>query len=266
MNGHQKFTVITSTGARGYVLRKARFLDRAEQNKVVLDDGRELMVPSDALHIDGEGNFRLDDARPQSEPPPADRTAETRAPQIADAGLERQYEATPASRMNPEDVREAGVQAPHPEEMANGDVGTAEVRAADARAAEPRLTEVSRSTVETTGERGSDGTGVYRPNGTGHQQPQELTLDEHLFADEVAIERVPVNQIVEAMPETRTEGDVMIVPVVEEVLVVQKRLLLKEEVRIHRTRNQVREPRRVVVSGNETRIVGSDGREIVTGA
>lgn len=35
-------------------------------------------------------------------------------------------------------------------------------------------------------------------------------------------------------PEIRTEGDVTIVPVLEEVLVVEKRLVLKEELHIRR--------------------------------
>jgi stress response protein YsnF len=45
---------------------------------------------------------------------------------------------------------------------------------------------------------------------------------------------VPVDRVVETAPETRTEGDVTIVPVLEEVLVVEKRLVLKEELHIRR--------------------------------
>jgi len=40
--------------------------------------------------------------------------------------------------------------------------------------------------------------------------------------------------VVETAPEIRTEGDVTIVPVLEEVLVVEKRLVLKEELHIRR--------------------------------
>jgi stress response protein YsnF len=46
------------------------------------------------------------------------------------------------------------------------------------------------------------------------------------------IETIPVSLRVDAMPEVRQEGDSTIVPVVEEVLVVERRLMLKEEVRI----------------------------------
>lgn len=46
------------------------------------------------------------------------------------------------------------------------------------------------------------------------------------------VTRVKVEKIVDRAPEIRTEGDIMIVPVVEEVLVVEKRLMLKEELHI----------------------------------
>jgi stress response protein YsnF len=50
----------------------------------------------------------------------------------------------------------------------------------------------------------------------------------------VEVTRVPIDRMVETAPEVRTEGDVTIVPVLEEVLVVEKRLLLKEELHIRR--------------------------------
>lgn len=48
------------------------------------------------------------------------------------------------------------------------------------------------------------------------------------------VTRVPVDRIVEIAPEIRTEGDLTIVSVLEEVLVVEKRLVLKEELHIRR--------------------------------
>ena len=50
----------------------------------------------------------------------------------------------------------------------------------------------------------------------------------------VEVTRVPVGRMVETAPEIRTEGDLTIVPVVEEVLVVEKRLVLKEELHVRR--------------------------------
>lgn len=51
----------------------------------------------------------------------------------------------------------------------------------------------------------------------------------------VEVTRVPVDRVVETAPEIRTEGDVTIVPVLEEVLMVEKRLVLKEELHIRRS-------------------------------
>ena len=75
-------------------------------------------------------------------------------------------------------------------------------------------------------------------------RPAETSTDT-LFAEEADVRRVPVNRIVSEAPQTRQEGEVTIVPIVEEVLVVEKRLLLKEEIHIVRKRAPVREPRRI---------------------
>lgn len=48
------------------------------------------------------------------------------------------------------------------------------------------------------------------------------------------VTRVKIDRLVDRAPEVRTEGDTTIVPVVEEVLVVEKRLMLKEELHIRR--------------------------------
>lgn len=63
---------------------------------------------------------------------------------------------------------------------------------------------------------------------------REELIDVPLFREEVRVERVPVNLYVEAMPEVRQEGEVMIIPVVEEQIVVQKKLLLVEELRVRK--------------------------------
>jgi uncharacterized protein (TIGR02271 family) len=64
------------------------------------------------------------------------------------------------------------------------------------------------------------------------------TIEELAHADvqreTVEVTRVPVDKVVETAPEIRTEGDVTIVPILEEVLVVAKRLVLREELHIRR--------------------------------
>ena len=59
----------------------------------------------------------------------------------------------------------------------------------------------------------------------------------NLQMESVEVTRVPVNEVVEKPPDIRTEGDVTIVPVFEEILVVEKRLLLREELHIRRHRS-----------------------------
>jgi len=64
------------------------------------------------------------------------------------------------------------------------------------------------------------------------------TASAQLEAQEVEVRRVPVNKPVEGdLPQVRTEGETTIVPVFEEVLVVEKRLVLKEELHISRRRS-----------------------------
>jgi len=64
--------------------------------------------------------------------------------------------------------------------------------------------------------------------------PEERTIlaSERLLRTDVAVERVPVDEEVEAVPPIREDGETVIVPVVEERLV--KRLFLVEEVRLTR--------------------------------
>jgi uncharacterized protein (TIGR02271 family) len=76
---------------------------------------------------------------------------------------------------------------------------------------------------------------------------REQLVDQPLLRDELTVEHVPVGRVVEeaSPPQMRYEGDTLVVPVLEEVLVVQKQMLLKEEVRITRHRHQVQMPQSV---------------------
>lgn len=70
------------------------------------------------------------------------------------------------------------------------------------------------------------------------EERREL-ISEALKHDDVVVERVEMGHVVLVAPEVRTEGDVLVYPIVEEVLVVEKRLVLKEEIRIsRRTRHE----------------------------
>lgn len=63
---------------------------------------------------------------------------------------------------------------------------------------------------------------------------REIPVEEVLRTSDVDIERVPMDRVVTEPVESRYEGDTLIIPVLEEVLVVEKRLVLREEIRITR--------------------------------
>lgn len=65
-------------------------------------------------------------------------------------------------------------------------------------------------------------------------EEREETVREQLLHDDLQVERVPRNVRLTEIPHVRLEGDTTIVPVVEEVLVVEKALMLVEEIRISR--------------------------------
>ncbi|MCX6622492.1 MAG: DUF2382 domain-containing protein [Acidobacteria bacterium] len=162
MSELQHYRVRTSSGRSGKVFRASRFLDQSEFNRVLLDDGSDLTVPSKALRVQDDGSFLMTEAPPEPAPPP-------------------------------------------------------------------------------------------------------IVFDEPLFIEDVQVERVPVNRIIDTPAETRQEGDVTIVPVMEEVVMIERRLLLKEEVRITRHRAEITRPRSVVLDPGESRLLGADGRLIDTG-
>ena len=62
----------------------------------------------------------------------------------------------------------------------------------------------------------------------------EQVVRETLTGETVEVTRVPVDQRISQIPEIRTENGVTIFPIVEERLVVEKQLFLKEELHIRR--------------------------------
>ncbi len=80
---------------------------------------------------------------------------------------------------------------------------------------------------------------------------REETVDEALLRAGVRVERIPVNRVVTEAPPSRQEGDTLVMPILEEVLVVEKRLMLTEEVRITRTQTEVHQPQVVTLRTEE---------------
>ena len=63
-------------------------------------------------------------------------------------------------------------------------------------------------------------------------ETSEQMVREALSSQNVKVTRVAVDQPVTTVPEIRTENGITIVPVLEEILIVEKRLILREELHI----------------------------------
>ena len=85
---------------------------------------------------------------------------------------------------------------------------------------------------------------------------REEVVDELLHGQRAEIERRPIGRQLEPseVPKPRYEGDTFVVPVVEEVMVAVKRLVLVEEVRIRRVHTTHRLPQRVTLRKEEIAI------------
>jgi len=78
---------------------------------------------------------------------------------------------------------------------------------------------------------------LVRASRTTSSRSEAVEVD--LKHEQVVIERVPVGRVVDSVPPVRQEGDVTIMSVVEEELVVVRRLILKEEVHVRRVQTTV---------------------------
>lgn len=122
-----------------------------------------------------------------------------------------------------------------------GTVGTAETR--EVRAGEGIVVPVIQEELQVTRreiERG--GVRVHK-----YVEEREEVVEEPTYREEVTVERVTVGRPLEEEIGSRQEGDTLIIPVLEEMLVVEKRLVLVEEIRITKRRIEETEQARVVL-------------------
>jgi uncharacterized protein (TIGR02271 family) len=114
--------------------------------------------------------------------------------------------------------------------------------------------EVSRERVET---------GKVRINKT--VESKEVVVDDPLTRETVRIEHVPINQVITGeVPRTREEGDVTVIPILEERVVTRTELVLVEEVRIHRERSEYHDPQRITLRKEVVAVerFGEDGKPL----
>jgi uncharacterized protein (TIGR02271 family) len=83
---------------------------------------------------------------------------------------------------------------------------------------------------------------------------REELVEQPLEHDKVEIDRVPINRVLKGPVKPRYEGDVLVIPVVEEVAVVTKQLMLKEELRIRKRAVRTVHKERVALKAEEVNI------------
>jgi len=83
---------------------------------------------------------------------------------------------------------------------------------------------------------------------------EQQTVDLPLDQETIDVQRVAINQPVDAVPAVRQEGDTTIYPVLEEILVVEKRLMLVEEIRVTKRRETVSRPQQITVRREEVTV------------
>jgi uncharacterized protein (TIGR02271 family) len=82
-------------------------------------------------------------------------------------------------------------------------------------------------------------------------EPVEVSL----MHEELKVDRVPIGRIVDSPAPPRQEGDTFVFPVYEEVLVVEKRLVLREEVRVTRVQVEQQQTQTVSIRREEVQIL-----------
>lgn len=84
---------------------------------------------------------------------------------------------------------------------------------------------------------------------------EDVIVDVPTVHEEVDVERVEINQYVDTPPPpVRYEGEVMIIPVLKEELVVMKRLKLIEELHVTKRRHETHEEQHITLRKEEVKV------------
>ncbi|AIX75955.1 hypothetical protein PSNIH2_15635 [Pantoea sp. PSNIH2] len=88
----------------------------------------------------------------------------------------------------------------------------------------------------------------------------EKLLETELWHEEVEIKHIEKNETLEEgyFPQVRQEGDVLIVPVIEEQVEIIRRHILKEEVHIHKLKKNEQFQQKVTLRSQEIEISKED--------
>jgi uncharacterized protein (TIGR02271 family) len=223
-------TVITPEGAIGQVETESdRRSSGTYEVLVNFFDRERLWVPADMLILQEDGNYRL---------------------QVPLAALEQQL-TRPTIATRPASLDElvggASPEATQPLQRQE-EPGALASSAAEADESGPD------QTPPPPGEGAAPSSDEPRVSAARVVNTVREEIEAELLREEVTIHRVPVNEYVDSPPPIRYEDDRIIVPVLEEVLVVEKRLLVKEEVVITKRRERVTDRRAVTRDRSDVEI------------
>jgi uncharacterized protein (TIGR02271 family) len=89
---------------------------------------------------------------------------------------------------------------------------------------------------------------------------RQQLVDQPLITEEARVERIPVNEYIETTDPVAPwyDGNTLVIPVVEEVLVVEKKLVLREEIRITKYQQEVHRPQHVKLRKEEVVVEEED--------
>ena len=113
-------------------------------------------------------------------------------------------------------------------------VASERVAASETMLADSEVIPVLRETLRVSKREVETGRIVVHKTVTERDEAVEMLLKR----TDVSVERIPVNRVVTEAPASRQEGDTLIIPILEEVLVVEKRLMLKEELHIRKDNSE----------------------------
>jgi uncharacterized protein (TIGR02271 family) len=83
---------------------------------------------------------------------------------------------------------------------------------------------------------------------------REVQVDEPLWREEVEVIHVPMQRVVDGPVPVREEQGTTILSVVEEVLVVEKRWMLREEIHIRTQRTETHQPQPITLRSEEVQV------------
>ena len=88
---------------------------------------------------------------------------------------------------------------------------------------------------------------------------ESKVLDLPSTNEEVRVERIPINKVIGEMPAAvRYEGNTMIIPVLQEITVVEKKILLVEEIHVTKSTVSSTETKEITLRKEEIKIERRD--------